>query len=394
MNWVDLFVILLAVLAAISGARQGMFTALASFAGVLGGAALGVLLAPLLIRNFGNVLTKVAFGIAVVVLLVALGETFGVWIGRSIRERIDHTRFTGIDNALGAVVQGLAVFVVAWLVAAPLTSVTGLPGLVGYIKGSTVLGQVDRAMPAFAKQLPTDLRQLLDGSGFPDAIGPFAKAPIADVGPPDPNLENLAVVKRLQSSVLKIRGRASSCSRALEGTGFVVAPHKVMTNAHVVAGTNETSVEVGRAQLDARVVWFDPQTDIAILDVPDLRQNVLDFNQQLAQAGQDAIVLGYPLDGPYRASNGRVRERVTLQGPDIYNASTIKRDVYTVRGNVRSGNSGGPLIDTNGKVIGVVFGAAVDDPDTGFVLTAREVADEVERASTLTQPVSTSRCAP
>ncbi|RJQ74143.1 serine protease [Pseudonocardiaceae bacterium YIM PH 21723] len=392
MNWVDLIVLILAILAAVTGVRQGMFVALASFLGVLGGATMGVLLAPLLIQNFTSVPAKVAFGVAVVVLLVALGETFGVWVGRSIRERIDNTQFTGVDNALGAVVQSIAVLVVAWLVAAPLTSVTGLPGLVGSIKESTVLGGVDRAMPAFAKELPTDLRLLLDGSGFPDAVGPFAKAPIADVGPPDPDLVNSAIVGRLKGSVLKVRGRATACSRALEGTGFVIARHKVMTNAHVVAGTNEVFIDLGGARLDAKVVLYDPDTDLAILDVPDLQQNVLPMADGFARTNQDVIALGYPLDGPYLPSPGRIRERVTLEGPDLYNAKTIHRDVYTLRGSVRSGNSGGPLVDTNGRVLGVVFAASRVDQEVGFVLTMKEIADDVANAPNLNSAVQTGRC--
>jgi S1-C subfamily serine protease len=194
--------------------------------------------------------------------------------------------------------------------------------------------------------------------------------------------------------VLKVRGRAPSCSRALEGTGFVIAPERVMTNAHVVAGTSEVTVEVGRGQFDATVVLYDAQTDIAILAVPDLQATPLEFRTDEIPQGQDGIVLGYPLDGPYTASEARVRERIrVLRGPDIYDAQTVQRDVYTVRAKVRSGNSGGPLVDPEGRVMGVVFGAAVDDQETGFVLTAQEVQDEVKLAPTLTRKESTQSCA-
>ncbi|HEX8866254.1 MAG TPA: trypsin-like peptidase domain-containing protein, partial [Lentzea sp.] len=108
----------------------------------------------------------------------------------------------------------------------------------------------------------------------------------------------------------------------------------------------------------------------------------------------DGIVLGYALDGPYKASPARVRERIPLlRGPDIYDAQTVTRDVYTVRAEVRSGNSGGPLVDTQGRVMGVVFGAAVDDPETGFVLTAQQVQSMVQKAPTLTRRASTQGCA-
>ncbi|GDY30726.1 MarP family serine protease [Gandjariella thermophila] len=393
MNWVDLLVITLAVLAAVSGARQGMVTALPAFAGVLGGAILGVRVAPLVVDQFSSVATRVSFAVAIVVLLVALGETLGVYVGRAIKRHVNRTPLTGVDNALGAVVQGAVVFVVAWLIALPLTSVVGLPGLAGAINRSAVLGTVNSMMPAEAQQLPGELRQLLDVSGFPAAIDPFARTPIADVSPPDTALQNSAVVNRVRPSVLKVRGRAPSCSRALEGSGFVIAPQRVMTNAHVVAGTDEALVEVGRGELEARVVYYDPEVDVAVLAVPDLTAAPLTFDDRAATSGENAVVLGYPLDGPYTASPARVRERIQLRGPDIYDARTVTRDVYTVRATVRSGNSGGPLIDPQGRVLGVVFGAAVDDPETGFVLTARQVAAAASAASDLNRKVSTGSCA-
>ena len=393
MNWVDLLVISLALLAAISGARQGMVTALPAFAGVLLGAVLGIRLAPLVVQQFTDVTARVAVAVAIVVLLVALGETLGVYLGRSIKSKVDATPLRVADNTLGAIVQGAVVFVVAWLIALPLTSVAGLPGLASSIRGSTVLGAINGVMPQAARNLSDDLQKLLDMSGFPAAVDPFNRTPINRVDPPDPALANSPVAERLQASVLKVRGRAPSCSRALEGTGFVIAPERVLTNAHVVAGTSEVSVEIGRGQLDATVVEYNPEKDIAVLAVPELTAPALDFRQSDANPGQDGIVLGYPLDGPYTASAARVRERISLRGPDIYDANTVTRDVYTVRATVRSGNSGGPLVDPNGQVMGVVFGAAVDDPETGFVLTGKLVADDVANASSLFRKVSTETCA-
>lgn len=393
MNWVDVLVIGIAVLAAISGARQGVVTAVASFAGVLAGAVVGVRLAPLLVSHVDNPTTRMAIGVGVVVLLVALGETAGVWLGRMVRDRIRVQSLRHVDNALGAVVQGLAVLVVAWLVALPLVSAS-FPQLAGAVRRSAVLGEVDDVMPGGLRDLPAGLRRLLDSSGFPDVLAPFASTPVTDVGPPDPALQSSAIVKQLQASVVKIRGNAPSCAKTLEGSGFVIAPGRVATNAHVVAGTNSNSVEVpGGGTLRARVVSYDPETDIAVLAVPGLNAPVLHFAPAVAISGAGAIVLGYPLDGPYTASAARIRQRIQLRGPDIYEANTITRDVYTVRAQVRSGNSGGPLVDPSGAVLGVVFGAAVDDPETGFVLTAEQVAKDLANPTALTTSVATGRCA-
>jgi S1-C subfamily serine protease len=171
-----------------------------------------------------------------------------------------------------------------------------------------------------------------------------------------------------------------------------------MTNAHVVAGTTDTTVEVTTSsnrirQLDARVVSYDPEIDVAVLAVPDLEADPLAFAPSPASPGDDAIILGYPLDGPYTISAGKVRDRIQLRGPDIYDANTVTRDVYTVRAKVQSGNSGGPMIAPDGRVLGVVFGAALDDSETGFVLTAQQVARALGTAPGLTRSVDTGSCA-
>ncbi|GLZ32990.1 serine protease [Lentzea sp. NBRC 105346] len=394
MNWVDLLVLGLAAIAAVSGARQGMVVALPAFVGVLVGLILGTQIAPLLVSQFDNVVTKVVFAVGIVVLLVALGETIGVYIGRTVKAKVNASPLRGADNALGAVVQGGVVFIVAWMIALPLTSVAGLPDLARALNQSVILKTVDDTMPQAARKLSQDLQKLFDVSGFPAAMDPFNRTPLKEVGPPNPQLAGSPVVQKLRSSVLKVRGRAPSCSRALEGTGFVISPQRVMTNAHVVAGTNEVTVEVGRGQFDATVVHYDAQMDVAVLAVPDLDAQPLQFRTDEIQQGEDGIVLGYPLDGPYTASEARVRERIPLlRGPDIYDAQTVTRDVYTVRAKVRSGNSGGPLVDPQGRVMGVVFGAAVDDQETGFVLTAQQVSSVVQKAPTMVRRASTQGCA-
>jgi S1-C subfamily serine protease len=261
-----------------------------------------------------------------------------------------------------------------------------------------VLSTVDSVMPDPVRALPNELRSMFDASGFPDVLSPFSSTPVAEVPAPSPELVKDPIVARARASVLKIRGRAPSCSRALEGTGFVIGAERVMTNAHVVAGTSEVSVEVpksgGGSQTEAaRVVYYDEQVDIAVLAVPGLAARPLPFNFSGASTGDNAVALGYPLDGPFSSSPAKVRQRIQLRGPDIYESSTVTRDVYTIRGTVRSGNSGGPLVNPQGQVIGVVFGAAVDQGDTGFVLTADQVRAALDAAPTSTGRVSTGSCA-
>jgi S1-C subfamily serine protease len=211
------------------------------------------------------------------------------------------------------------------------------------------------------------------------------------VEPPDPRLASSAVVRTARKSVVKVLGEAPSCDRRLEGTGFVFAPQRVMTNAHVVAGTDTLVVESGGQRYDARVVVYDPARDLAVLAVPELNAPALRFAAP-ATRGSDAIVAGYPLDGPYTAVPARVRDMREVRGPDIYNDRTVDREVYTIRATVRSGNSGGPLLTTRGTVYGVIFAAAVDDPQTGFALTARESAPVIAAGRSASASVGTGPC--
>jgi S1-C subfamily serine protease len=160
----------------------------------------------------------------------------------------------------------------------------------------------------------------------------------------------------------------------------------------VVAGSSSVSIEANGKAFDATVVSYDPAVDIAILAVPGLPATPLVFDDTPAKTGTDVVVLGYPGGGNFTATPARIREVIKLSGPDIYRSpQPVTRDVYTIRANVEQGDSGGPLIDLDGRVLGVVFGAAVDDPDTGFVLTAEEVAGQLSKIGA-TQRVNTGDC--
>jgi len=164
----------------------------------------------------------------------------------------------------------------------------------------------------------------------------------------------------------------------------------VMTNAHVVAGIDEPTVRVGGVgrTYEARVVLFDPQKDVAVLYVPDLRAPVLEFVKD-AGRGDSAVVAGYPQDGALNLQAATVANRLQARGQNIYNDATVTREIYSVRSTVRPGNSGGPLLTTEGQVFGVVFARSTTDAETGYVLTTGEVADDAERAADATAPVDT-----
>lgn len=168
------------------------------------------------------------------------------------------------------------------------------PNLAAAVKGSRVLSEVDRVAPTWLRQVPTRLSGLLDTSGLPDVLEPFGRTPIVNVDAPDAALADDAVVAATRPSVVKIRGVAPSCQKVLEGSGFVVAPSRVMSNAHVVAGADSVTVEVDGETYDAHVVSYDPDADISILDVPNLPSAPLAFAADPAPQGTDAVVMGYP----------------------------------------------------------------------------------------------------
>ncbi|MCV7400337.1 acid resistance serine protease MarP [Mycobacterium fragae] len=391
-QWLDIGVLGVALLAAISGWRSGALGSLLSFVGVLLGGFAGMLLAPHLFGRINSDPARSFAGLFLVLVLVVVGEVAGVVLGRAVRGAIHSRTLRFFDSLVGVVVQVVVVLVAVWLVATPLTSLSSLPNLAAAVRGSRVLAQVNELAPPWLKKVPDRLSPLIDASGFRQVLGDrFRRTPIAAVGAPDAALASNPVVAATQPSVLKIRAIAPDCQKVLEGSGFVLSPDRVMTNAHVVAGANSVTVEANGNPYNATVVSYDPTVDIAILSVSNLPSGPLAFADAPAKPDADALVLGYPGGGGFVATPARIRETIELSGPDIYRNATVNREVYTIRATVEQGNSGGPLIDLDGHVLGVVFGAAVDDNDTGFVLTAKEVAGQLAAIGD-TAPVNTGSC--
>jgi S1-C subfamily serine protease len=202
-----------------------------------------------------------------------------------------------------------------------------------------------------------------------------------------------AVVAMARPSVVKVRAGAPSC-QIHEGTGFVVSPNKVLAMAHVVAGGQTVTVDVDGTEHDARVVSFDPNADISILDVHALPARPLGFSTTPAKVGTKVLVLGYSGPGPFAATPARIRELWNLEGPDIYRSTTVTRNVYKISGIAQletRGLSGGPVIDMTGQVLGVVLGKNADDPDIGFVIAAAQLMPQLAALGN-TDAVTTGPC--
>jgi S1-C subfamily serine protease len=241
----------------------------------------------------------------------------------------------------------------------------------------------------------TDFSSTLAQNGLPQVFGPFGSEPITSVPAPDPNLVHSAVVTDARRSIVKVVGTASGCGKVLEGSGFVFDRDRVMTNAHVVGGVSEPTVQIGgKGRLyDARVVLYDWQRDVAVLDVPHLDAPALDLTAGDVRSRDDAIVAGFPENGAFDVRAARVRGRIQANGPDIYHRGTVHRDVYSLYATVRQGNSGGPLLTPHGQVAGVVFAKSLDDSNTGYALTADEIRPDAIAGKTADQQVDTQSCA-
>jgi S1-C subfamily serine protease len=186
---------------------------------------------------------------------------------------------------------------------------------------------------------------------------------------------------------------APGCSKTLEGSGFVISPQHVLTNAHVVAGVRDgpTVIDGRHGSFPARVVLYDPERDVAVLYVPGLAAPALPFRGPAAR-GDEAIVAGYPLNSHFTAVPARIGSEEQANSPDIYQVHTVSRSIYAIRALVQPGNSGGPLLTPGGGVYGVVFAASPDVSDTGYALTASEVAPDVAAGRAATAEVSTQAC--
>jgi S1-C subfamily serine protease len=372
---------------------------------LVGGLLLGSQLAPPLARwavdadgsGPGGVLGRRVLALLLVVVVALLVETLAVRLALQVRYAVYRVHAgpvtaRGIDAAGGAAFEVAAFLLVAWLVASAV-AVAPVAQWRTQIRGSAVLRTVEQVAPSALRDWSVQLTRLVQQHAMPFFIDPFGAAPIPPASvPPATSKDTAAALGDAGGAVVRIVGSAPSCGRISEGSGFVFAANRVMTNAHVVAGTRTLGVDVpGEGRLTARVVLYDPQRDVAVLYVPDLRHAPLRFTAD-ANTGDSAAVAGYPGGGPYTVVPARIGGRQEISGPDIYHAHDVTREVYTLRARVRPGNSGGPLLIEHGRVAGVVFAASVDHPDVGYALTADEVAGDARAGSTATAPVSTRGC--
>lgn len=384
MNLLDLLALVLVVSAGVGGYRLGFLARALSWAGMALGVVLTARFLPTILERFQNGQPSGKLMIAIGVLLggAFLGQALGLVIGSQAHLALP-AGGRPLDRSAGAISGVLGVLVGFWLLLPTLAAVPG--DMASLARRSTVLGFIDSVAPDPPDTLRT-LRRLVGETTFPEVFGGLDPAP--DVGPPpaESGLDQ-ATLDRATQSTVQVEGPA--CGRIQEGSGFVVEAGLVVTNAHVVAGEDETDLLTpdGR-RVPGTVVYFDPDRDLALVSAPELDLPVLPLGD--AEPEDRGAVLGHPGGGPLEVSPFLVSDEVEAVGRDLYDRHATRRQVLILAADLAPGDSGAALVSPEGRAVGVAFAIAPDRPRTAYAL------DIVELQAAMSQPrgdaVDTGRC--
>lgn len=380
MTELDWIIVLFALALAWLGCRQGFIVGLLSFLGFALGAFVGTRVGPLLLPQGASSPYAPAFGLLGALLAGAILASGLEGVGRRLRRVIPIPGLRLLDGGMGALLSVAIALGVVWIVAAVIAQVPGENALRSDIQGSLILGTLNRVLPPSGPVLNALAR--LDP--LPSLAGP---AP--DVPAPSPAIAREAAVRAASRSVVRVIGTA--CGLAIEGSGWVGAPDEVITNAHVVAGEQDTTVQVEGRQpsLVAVPIAFNPTVDIAVLRVTGLEEPPLSMAAQAAE-GTSGAILGYPEDGPFDVQAGRIGHTQQVVSQNAYGEGPVLRLLTPLRGLVRPGNSGGPVVSAAGRVLATVFASTTGSgPPGGYGVANATVAKVLREAR---EPVGTGHC--
>jgi S1-C subfamily serine protease len=383
---VDVILVLLLLFALIKGYRSGLVRSVSGIVGALAGGAAALVIVPFVGTWVSTPQWRVPAALAAAVLLVLLGLTVGSSLGSRITRRLRRTSFGIVDQLLGAAATLAATALVLGMLALSIGSL-GVPFLSPALRSSTVVRSIDGLTPDPVKSFVAELRATVLQEGLPRIVDAFTGAdpvvPQFDTGG--------APFQAASPSVVRITGNAYACGQSQSGSGFVIAPERVVTNAHVVAGVDQPVVETADSALPGRVVYFDPVDDLAVIAVGGLTAAPLGTTDELG-VGQRAVTAGFPFGGPFDAGPAEVIGLGPLAIPDIYGANPAPRQAYTVAADVQQGESGGPLLTEDGRVAGVIFAKGTTTANVGYALAMSELAPVATAASTFTDPVAPGTC--
>jgi S1-C subfamily serine protease len=397
MNWVDIVLLVLVAIAGIHGMRLGAAIQVLSFGGFWMGLFLGALMVPSLVGLVHSIASKTIIAAVVIFGMAGIVGGVGRYLGAHSNVALRRIHLGPVDSAAGAVVAMFATLVAAWLVAGMLTN-SLFTSLNSAVANSRIIRATDKLLPA-PPTIFSRIESFLESEGFPVVFAGLPPQAAPPVTPPSDSAIAPAVAADAPSTV-KIEG--SGCGVIQEGSGFVVAPGLVVTNAHVVAGISRPLVIDQYGDHPATVDLYDSRLDIAVLRVPGLRDPpaALREGSALVGRGSSAAVLGYPEGGPFTAVPAGVADAFEATGLDIYGNATVTREIYELDAVVRPGNSGGPLIASgetaegirDGTVIGVVFARSTTDTDVGYALALPAVSQDIAKAESSDSPVTTGAC--
>jgi S1-C subfamily serine protease len=398
-NLIDFAILIAVIFAAGNGHRRGFWLSLFQYIGLLAGVLLGAAIAPSVADLFG-INSPVARPLTAVIVLLAfgsLGSSIGYWLGEPIRVRITRSVTRGeLDNITGALFSMAAVLVVCWFLGLSFSRGPS-PAAARLIQRSTIL----RFLDGYAPRPPgflAGVQQVLSGVSFPSAFSGLE--PILGSPPPLPAQVDTPGVQKARQATVEIQSVGVGCNGIITGSGFPIRANQVLTNAHVVAGTRNTVVILPDGQhRAATVILFDPAIDVAVLSVPGL--NLVPLAQAPADRGTQGAAIGYPGGQSLTVSPAVVDQIINAEGRDIYNESLVTRQVYVIDSTtanggpgVQPGNSGGPLVDLDGNVLGVIFAASTTEATRAYALTDQEIGPDEKAAATRTAPADVgNRCA-
>lgn len=392
MNIIDIVIILFFITSLIRGVELGVVRQLCSTTGLLVGLFLGAFVQGKLIHIAHTPMSKAVLALVIIISFIGIFSSLGEYVGALLRLRLERARRFNIldklDRGVGSAVAGMTLLVVVWL-GASIFSNAPFPTIQKQIKTSVIVAQLNKSLPG-APSIVSRLGHLIDPNGFPNVFTGLepninTNTPLPSIGELDP------AVQADRASVVKVEG--AGCGGISEGSGFVADNGLVITNAHVVAGVANPYILDGNGRHRTQVIWFDPNLDLAVLRTSNLAGKPLLMNSTTAGNGTPGAALGYPGGGDFTAQPASVLDSFNAVGRNIYNQGETERAVYSVKADIRPGNSGGPLINKDGSVIGIVFAESTQYNQVGYALAMSNVISEFNQAKTQDQVVGTGTCA-
>lgn len=385
---VDAIIILFLIMALYRGRTIGFVQQFLSALGFFSGLILGAVLQPTIVGGIDGNTARSVVTLVMTLGTALLGLIIGEASGIIIKHRMRISRINRVDNVFGSIISVVSVLIAVWLGTAVIKTMQ-LPSVERAFDNSVIARSLTAQMP-YAPDVIAGLGHLISPNDFPQVF--IGNAPSTDtdkINIPESSVVSNAVAQT-RESVVKLVGQG--CGGVVDGSGFVVGHDLVITNAHVIAGIKRPFIQDGNGTHSATPIWFDPELDLAVLRTSNLAGEPLVLNPERATRNTPAAVLGYPGGGAFTANPASVIQNFTATGRNIYSRGVTDRAVYEIAANVQSGNSGGPLINADGAVIGVIFAKSTTQDNVGYALMLDPVIDAIDKASARGTAVETGVC--